>query len=185
MGAVVWMVQLSKLPPLAAARSEDMIDAAHGGGPGRLTRRRVARTLLAARNGRHPDTVQLKRTLEGGLVPALDTDGHISISERHGWIAAAHARQPIGVDIERAGEAQTAELDAVAPSSPELDFGLRWAALEAFSKLLGQGLTPELERTKLAFEAPDRLVASLEDRKGQLSFRRIGELFAAAALDLK
>lgn len=182
--AVVWLLRLAALPPLAPARSEDMIDSAHGGGPGRLTRRRVARTLLAARNGRHPDTVKLDRTVEGGLKPALESDGFISISERHGWIAVAHARQMIGVDIERAGDAETSELDAMAPASEDLDFGLRWAALEAFSKLMGTGLIPELERTRLAFTPPDHLVASLGERKAGLRFRRVGEIFAAAALDI-
>lgn len=163
----VWTVSLgSELqPPPALAACLDEEERARArllrdalGRARFVTAHAALRTVVGARTGRPPEAVRFTRGPDGKPEVA-DQDGlFISLSHSHGVALVALAARPVGVDVERLGEASTvtriagrhfpaAESAAVA-AAPEQEraavFARLWTRKEACVKASGGRLSQGL-----------------------------------------
>ena len=119
--------------------------------------RGLLRELLRAATGVPADAWEV--SAQGGSAPTARAAGaaaiHVSLSHRLGWVAAAVADAPVGVDLEcerppRSDPVERAELmlspaelpdwDELAPDARELALLARWTAKEAWFKASPSGV---------------------------------------------
>lgn len=132
---------MAALPLLTAAQ---LVDSAASGAPGVL-RRQLLAALAARALGLPPADVRL--TIDALGRRMLGTGVYASVAYRPGWVAAALALAPVGVDIETAAEAEAAGAvalegfagDDTALAARHGPAGV-WAAREASLKSRGRSL---------------------------------------------
>lgn len=135
--------EVAILPPLTAVQ---LADAAHGGAPSVL-RRQLLAALAQRVLGVGARDVRLLCGA-GGLRLLREPSMFASVAWRPGWVAAAIAPSPVGIDVELAAEAEAVRDIALAgfrgsPTELALWHGPAgvWAAKEAALKANGRDLT--------------------------------------------
>jgi hypothetical protein len=134
---------VAALPPLTAAQ---LADAAHGGAPSVL-RRQLLVVLAGRALGILPESVRLVPDARGRRMLAGQS-AFASVASRPGWVAAALADVPVGIDVELVVEAEAAREIALAGFDGDATMLAAWhgpagvwAAKEAALKAHGRDLT--------------------------------------------
>lgn len=164
---VVWSVaadSAAATEALAGSRADgaDLADAAQVcDGGWRLTRRRLARALIARLAGVHPDAICLGRTVAGAPRVRSPKGWYLGISGRGAECLIGVAVQPLGVDREKIDgsppiwdaltAAEACALSGLPVASQPLDWLRRWTIKEAHAKLIGEPrrIRPEWVETTL------------------------------------
>ncbi len=144
--------EVADLPRLTAAQ---LADAARGAAPAVL-RRQLLAALVGRVLGIAPGEVRLLINAGGRRRLAGDAR-FVSVAWRPGWVAAAVADVPVGIDVELIAEAEAGRAIALAgfgddPQTLAAWHGLAgvWAAKEAALKANGRDLTTSPERWSFA-----------------------------------
>jgi phosphopantetheinyl transferase len=116
--------------------------------PWRMTRRLLAKALIARIARCHPDDVRIERDACGALRVIAPPGWHISLAGQAPHALIGLHRQPIGVDIEPIVGAlppddvfsaeERAALDGLWPESPDRAALIGWVAKEAHGKASGR-----------------------------------------------
>ena len=180
--ALVWIVDIDSAPSLAPATAQDLMGAASGGGPARVMRRRVIRTLAGDWMGVHPQSIQLATEANGRPTVIAPRSAHLSVAQRGRFIAAAVCDQAVGVDVETGDAQADPHLETMTPPCDDLPFPLRWAIHEAVVKLMGTGLTDAPQVNRLTRTGPAEARAETVQGTARVSWQMTGGNFVALSI---